>query len=1405
MPANVFPVWGAIGGRTQVVFLGSNGTIYAVGDEGSLIDAGRTSSTAWGATTLPLPAGVTACDVAKWEGTADNGGAGFLVFMTYSGVLYITGPNATSVRAGATSNVFNTVTLPTGVTAVDFAVGYRTLLILGSNGNLYASGDQMYRGNATGSINQTTPLVLVTQPPTSVAGLGGIQQIEAGRSSYYVLDVDGTIHVLGENSDGQLGDNTTTDRTSWTKVGAGGCSGGVLDDVVYISAVGTHDENSKSASAILDDGTLRSWGDNDQHAIGGPVDGTIYDCPLIPAGSGNNVIAVASGGHITPYMNSNSPTEVCNVGHNADGGFGDGTEDDRSSYECNSIGSDVCDPISFADLRLTKTVNNPAPNVGSNVIFTVTVFNDGPDNASGVEVGDLLPSGYTYVNSTPSQGSYNSGTGVWLVGAINNSASANITITATVLGAGSYANTAQVTASLQNDPDSSPNNNNANEDDQATSTPVPVSGADLRLTKTVNNSTPNVGSNVIFTVTVFNDGPSNATGVTVGDLLPSGYSYVSSTPSQGSYNSGTGAWTVGSINNSASANITITATVLASGMYANTAQVTASGQTDPDSSPNNNNPAEDDQATATTTPQIADLEITKTVDDNTPIVGTNVVFTITVSNDGPDAATNVTVEDVLPAGLTYVSDNSGGDYNSGTGIWTVGTINNGANASIEITATVTTAGNKTNYAQVDDSDQYDPNSTPGDNSATDDDDDAVTIMPCPQSATCNLPANVNQQGCAIPSALTNPNDVFTIQACGQTVTMSSNDNGDVNVCGDGDGADFIRIYTLYFNGVPFTQCTQHIIINDNTPPQIVDKPDYALAGCNPAWPSLTTTWTDNCSAGGVIAASAGPVQTNGCSESRVYTFTVVDGCGNPDTETTTVTRSTDAANPEIVDLANYALPGCNAAWPTTLTTTWTDNCSGSGTVTATAGTVTTNGCTQSRVYTFTKTDGCGNTDVETTTVTRTYDVTKPVFTNVPANVTVQCNNIPPVGTAVATDNCGTPTVVNNLEVRTNGACPDSYTLTRKWTATDACGNTKTATQKITVVDNTKPMFTFVPANLVLECSDPVPPMGTPTASDNCDASVTITELGEVCIYSNCPANRQLRRTWRATDNCGNSTTAMQIIDIQDTQKPNFTFVPQHITIECSALFPVTPGTPTATDACDPIVQITFNGQTSVAGSCPQEYVVTRQWTATDDCGNTRTATQTITVEDTAPPVFNNAPANTTVMCGMVPPAPVVTATDNCDTYVPVTFNENNGGPNCPYTITRTWTAVDDCGNPRTHTQTITVGALPINGPAGPESIEAKIPESRQTGDKAGTLKALLAPNPALEEVWISFEVETDEEATLRLFDVNGRLAIQQSFNALAGPNRYRLDLSGLSGGGLYTVQLLVGDRRTVERLVILSK
>ena len=129
--------------------------------------------------------------------------------------------------------------------------------------------------------------------------------------------------------------------------------------------------------------------------------------------------------------------------------------------------------IDNADLRLTKTVNNATPAVGLNVVFDVSVTNDGPRDATGVEVTDLLPSGYTYVSDN-SGGNYNSGTGVWTVGNLNNGNSSTLQITATVNGSGIFFNSAEVTASDLNDPDSTPNNDVASEDDQASVSTVPV-------------------------------------------------------------------------------------------------------------------------------------------------------------------------------------------------------------------------------------------------------------------------------------------------------------------------------------------------------------------------------------------------------------------------------------------------------------------------------------------------------------------------------------------------------------------------------------------------------------------------------------------------------------------------------------------------------------------------------------------------------------------------------------------------------------------------------------------------------------------------------------------------------------------------------------------------------------------
>src|SRR5258708_15751163 len=89
------------------------------------------------------------------------------------------------------------------------------------------------------------------------------------------------------------------------------------------------------------------------------------------------------------------------------------------------------------------------------------------------------------------------------------------------------------------------------------------------------------------------------------------------------------------------------------------------------------------------TAQRADLAVAKSVDNPTPAAGANVVFTITVTNNGPNNATSVVVNDFLPAGLTYVSDDGAGAYSSATGLWTIpGTINNGSSATLHIPAPV---------------------------------------------------------------------------------------------------------------------------------------------------------------------------------------------------------------------------------------------------------------------------------------------------------------------------------------------------------------------------------------------------------------------------------------------------------------------------------------------------------------------------------------------------------------------------------------------------------------------------------------------------------------------------------------------------------------------------------------------
>ena len=127
----------------------------------------------------------------------------------------------------------------------------------------------------------------------------------------------------------------------------------------------------------------------------------------------------------------------------------------------------------------------------------------------------------------------------------------------------------------------------------------------------------------------------------------------------------------------------------------------------------------------------------------------------------------------------------------------------------------------------------------------------------------------------------------------------------------------------------------------------------------------------------------------------------------------------------------------------------------------------------------------------------------------------------------------TDDLVLELEETIEEGCGSSYVMTT-WTATDDCGNATSATQTITIIDTTAPELT-IPADYTAECSDEHP-MDEATATDNCGEVVITVE--EVTTAGACAGDYVITRTFTATDDCGNATSATQTITIIDTTSPS---------------------------------------------------------------------------------------------------------------------------------------------------------------------------------------------------------------------------------------------------------------------------
>ncbi|MBX3059124.1 MAG: DUF11 domain-containing protein [Anaerolineae bacterium] len=216
---------------------------------------------------------------------------------------------------------------------------------------------------------------------------------------------------------------------------------------------------------------------------------------------------------------------------------------------------------------------------------------------------------------------------------------------------------------------------------------------DLSVVKSASAGAVFVGDTITYTVNVSNNGPISATNVVVADVLPGEVSYVSNDAGCNE-SGGTVTCDLGTLLDGNGATIQIVATAVTPGNTTNTATVTSDT---PDSNPANNS---DDALVVVNELPTADLEISKTAVTNTVQTGDLITYTLVITNHGPDTAVDVTITDVLPTRVSYVSNDAGCVAASGTVTCVFGLIAVGSSETVQLVVMAVQPGEVSNTATV---------------------------------------------------------------------------------------------------------------------------------------------------------------------------------------------------------------------------------------------------------------------------------------------------------------------------------------------------------------------------------------------------------------------------------------------------------------------------------------------------------------------------------------------------------------------------------------------------------------------------------------------------------------------------------------------------------------------------------
>ena len=362
----------------------------------------------------------------------------------------------------------------------------------------------------------------------------------------------------------------------------------------------------------------------------------------------------------------------------------------------------------IADLALTMTDSPDPVHPGEILIYTINIKNNGPSDSVGVILTDTLPLTVTLPSYSLDNGvTWNTWLGTLPLGTITNGSTKTVLIRGTVAATatGTISNTASV-ASTTLDPNLS--NNSAT----TTTTVSPL--ADLSIVKTANPSPVHAGAQLIYTLVITNTGPSTATNIIVTDNVPACFSTPEYSTNAGlTWNPWTSSVNIGSLASGLSSTVLLRGTVCTNGTSSITNTATVSSDTDDPNLSNNTS------TTTTNITPVSDLAITKQTNPEPVAVGSQLTYTLVITNNGPSTANGIVLTDNIPNTVTnpqYSLDN-GTTWTNWTGTLNLNPLNNGASEKVLIRGTVsnTAIGIITNTASVT-SNSFDPNLS--NNSAT---------------------------------------------------------------------------------------------------------------------------------------------------------------------------------------------------------------------------------------------------------------------------------------------------------------------------------------------------------------------------------------------------------------------------------------------------------------------------------------------------------------------------------------------------------------------------------------------------------------------------------------------------------------------------------------------------------------